>query len=98
MAEVGAVAAEGPAIGSVDEWSDQEAARPTAFLPLRQLLQISLYWLGISAIQGGVGIAVQKRVPQMVPAGEAGTLLAIQGFFILWVNILVQPTVGMISD
>ncbi|HEY5629350.1 MAG TPA: MFS transporter, partial [Candidatus Limnocylindrales bacterium] len=101
MTEVGALGAEVPVVGPAgtsDEWSDQEAARPTAFLPLRQLLQISLYWLGISAIQGGVAIAVQKRVPDMVPAGEAGTLLAIQGFFILWVNILVQPTVGMISD
>jgi len=83
---------------SAAEWADQDAARPTAHLPLAQLLQITLYWLGISALQGGVGIAVQKRLPGLVPAGETGTYIAIQGLVILWVNILVQPTVGMISD
>jgi MFS family permease len=77
---------------------EEEAARPTERLPMRQLVQISLYWLGINAIMGGIGIAIQKRVPLMVPTGEAGTFLAIQGLIILWVNILVQPTVGMISD
>jgi MFS family permease len=84
--------------GAAPAWSDAEAARPTQELPLRQLVQITLYWLGISALQGGIGIAVQKRLPTMVPAGETGTYIAIQGLLILWVNILVQPTVGMISD
>jgi MFS family permease len=87
-----------PEAGPVVEWSDEDAARPTAALPLRQLLQISVYWLGINAIMGGIGIAIQKRVPQMVPAGQGGTYLAIQGLVIVWVNILVQPTIGMISD
>src|SRR5258706_8480300 len=72
-------------------------ARPTARLPIGQLIQISVYWLGINAIMGGVGIAIQERVPGMVPAGEKGTFLALQGFLILFVNILVQPTIGMIS-
>ena len=84
--------------GAIEDWSDEEAARPTEPLPWRQLAQISLYWLGINAIMGGIGIAIQKRVPLMVPEGEAGTYLAIQGFVIVWVNILVQPTIGMISD
>jgi MFS family permease len=98
-AEAGAVGAIGvPAIEPLGEWSDEDAARPTAALPFRQLLQISVYWLGINAIMGGIGIALQERVPLMVPAGEKGTYLALQGFLILWVNILVQPTVGMISD
>jgi MFS family permease len=87
-----------PEAGPVVEWSDEDAARPTDALPLRQLLQISVYWLGINAIMGGIGIAIQKRVPQMVPAGQGGTYLAIQGLVIVWVNILVQPTIGMISD
>ena len=78
---------------------DEElGARPTERLPIGQLLQISIYWLGINAIMGGVGIAIQERVPGMVPAGEKGTFLALQGFLILFVNILVQPTIGIISD
>ena len=77
---------------------EEEAARPTVPLPFRQLLQISVYWLGINAIMGGIGIAVQERIPDLVPLGEKGTYIAIQGFAILWVNILVQPTIGMISD
>jgi MFS family permease len=79
------------------EWSDEDAARPIEALPLRQLLQISLYWLGINAIMGGINIAVVERVSVMFPA-DKGFYLALQGFVILWVNILVQPTVGMISD
>jgi MFS family permease len=99
MAEVGAVLPGVAAEAGVDALaSDAEAARPTEPLPLAQLVQISLYWLGINAIMGAIGIAIQKRVPLMVPEGEAGTYLAIQGFVIVWVNILVQPTIGMISD
>jgi MFS family permease len=77
---------------------EEEAARPTVPLPFRQLLQISVYWLGINAIMGGIGIAVQERIPDLVPIGQKGIYIAIQGFAILWVNILVQPTIGMISD
>jgi MFS family permease len=77
---------------------EEEAARPTVPLPFRQLLQISVYWLGINAIMGGIGIAIQERIPDLVPAGQKGIYIAIQGFAILWVNILVQPTIGMISD
>jgi MFS family permease len=91
----GDIAFGGP--GAAD-WSDEDAARPTEPLPLRQLLQITVYWLGISALQGGVGIAVQKRLPLLVPPGQTGIYIGLQGLAILWVNILVQPTVGMISD
>jgi MFS family permease len=77
---------------------EEEAARPTVPLPFRQLLQISVYWLGINAIMGGIGIAIQERIPDLVPVGQKGIYIAIQGFAILWVNILVQPTIGMISD
>jgi MFS family permease len=86
-----------PAVGPIVGWSDEDAARPTEPLPIRQLLQISIYWLGINAIMGGIGVAVVERVSVMFPA-DKGFYLALQGFLILWVNILVQPTVGMISD
>src|ERR687890_238465 len=77
---------------------EDEGARPTERLPFRQLLQISIYWLGINAIMGGIGIAIQERLPGLVPSGEKGVYIALTGFIVLWVNILVQPTVGMISD
>jgi MFS family permease len=98
MGEAGATAVGAPGVGPLADQSDEDAARPTERLPLRELFQISIYWLGINAIMGGVGIAIQERVPGMVPAGEKGTFLALQGFAILAVNILVQPTIGMISD
>jgi MFS family permease len=83
----------------IDAALDEDAgARPTEPLPFSQLLQISLYWLGINAIMGGIGIAIQERIPTLVPPDQKGTYIAIQGFAILWVNILVQPTIGMISD
>ncbi|HEV2005218.1 MAG TPA: MFS transporter, partial [Candidatus Limnocylindrales bacterium] len=98
MGEAGAPVIGAPTAGVIADESDEDAARPTERLPLRELFQISVYWLGINAIMGGVGIAIQERVPGMVPAGEKGTFLALQGFAILAVNILVQPTIGMISD
>ena len=73
-------------------------ARPTEHLPLRQLVQLSVYWLGIQAIWGGVGVFTQERIPELVPAGQGGTYLALTGWLILPVVLLVQPTVGMISD
>jgi MFS family permease len=95
--EVGADIAGAGAVGAVDLYTDEVGARPTTRLPFRQLLQISLYWLGINAIMGGIGIAIPERLTVMFP-GDKGTYLAIQGLIVLWVNILVQPTVGMISD
>ena len=77
---------------------DDTGARPTERLPLRQLVQISIYWLGINAIWGGVGIFNQERVDQLAPPGEAASYLALMGWLALPVVLLVQPTVGAISD
>jgi len=77
---------------------DDIGARPTERLPLRQLVQLSVYWLGIQAIWGGVGVFTQERIPELVPAGQGGSYLALTGWLILPVVLLVQPTVGMISD
>src|ERR1043165_1919985 len=95
--EVGADIAGAGAAGGIDLYDDELGARPTLRLPFLQLAQISLYWLGINAIMGGIGIAIPERLTVMFP-GDKGTFIAIQGFIVLWVNILVQPTVGMISD
>ena len=82
----------------VDLDAEDAGARPTERLPLRELLQISIYWLGINAIWGGVGIYNQERVDQLAPPGEAASYLALMGWLALPVVLLVQPTVGMISD
>jgi MFS family permease len=94
-------AAEAPAVAAAagqggDE--DDLGARPTEHLPLRQLVQLSVYWLGIQAIWGGVGVFTQERIPDLAPTGQGGTYLALAQWLILPVVLLVQPTVGMISD
>jgi MFS family permease len=90
------VAVEGEVVaGAVDE---EAGARPTERLPVRQLVQISLYWLGINAIWGGVGVFTQERIPQLVPAGQGASFLALTGWLALPVVLLVQPTIGAISD
>jgi MFS family permease len=76
----------------------EDAARPTERLPLRQLLQISLYWLGINAVWGGVGIFNQRRMEDIVGKADAPVQLAFIGLLALPVVLLVQPTVGAISD
>ena len=74
-------------------------ARPTERLPFRQLLQISVYWLGINAIMGGVGIVIQDGSRDRRPGRPGGRLHALPGLLVDARGAsLVQPTVGMISD
>jgi MFS family permease len=87
-----------PASPAAPTADDELGARPTEHLPLRQLFQLSIYWLGIQAIWGGVGVFTQERIPELVPAGQGGSYLALTGWLILPVVLLVQPTVGMLSD
>lgn len=89
--------AQGSGVGTTID-DDDAGARPTQRLPLRQLLQISIYWLGINAIWGGVGIFNQRRVDELAPPGEAGAYLNLMGWLALPVVLLVQPTIGAISD
>jgi MFS family permease len=73
--------------------------RPAALLPLRQLVQISLYWFGINAIWGAVdGVVLQERVPHLVDPGTGGTALAAIKVVAVVMAIVVQPTIGTISD
>ena len=41
--------------------------RPTALLPLGQLVRLSVYWLGLVAIVQGIGIILQERITVLVP-------------------------------
>jgi MFS family permease len=78
---------------------DEDAgARPTERLPLRQLFQLSVYWLGINTIMGGLGVVVQKRIPALVPAPWDGPAIAFQSVVTMIMAALIQPTIGTISD
>ncbi len=74
--------------------------RPLAELPVKHLLRISAYWLGISAVWSGVLDILDNRLQytHIVPKGSEGLgafQIALLGTFIA---IAVQPTVGTISD
>jgi MFS family permease len=74
--------------------------RPTRSLPLPHLVRISLYWLGISTVWSGLLDIVNGRLQftGLVPKGSEGVgalEIAIVGMVIA---IVVQPTVGTISD
>ena len=73
--------------------------RPALVLPLRQLVQLSIYWFGINAIWGAIdGVILQARMESFVGVGSAGLALAAAKLGGVIVAILVQPTVGSISD
>ena len=83
-----------------DAAADAISGRPTQRLPLRELFRISLYWLGLSSIFAGVNTILAGRLEfdNLVPADEVG-----RTFFLLTVGgtiiaMLVQPTIGSISD
>ena len=78
----------------------EAGARPTALLPFAQLVRISLYWLGLTAIDAAVSQYISFRLVYTdirggIPLGTATTLLTIGGALLA---IIIQPTVGSISD
>jgi MFS family permease len=67
-------------------------------LPLRQLVTLSVYWFGIQTIWGGLNqIVIPQRLDDLSPATQ-GLMLAIITTAGAVAPIIVQPTVGMISD
>src|SRR2546428_137568 len=80
---------------------DAAGARPTVSLPIGHIVRISLYWMGLTAIDGAVGVFVQNRLlfgafrVDDLMVGRISSLLSLPGAII---SILIQPTVGSISD
>ena len=74
--------------------------RPMADLPIGHLVRISLYWLGLTAIDGAVGVFTQNRLnfDGFAPELEVGRILFLLAIPVAVLSILVQPTVGAISD
>ncbi len=75
-------------------------ARPTALLPLTHLLRISVYWMGMTAVDAAVGLYITNRLEfdKLVPTENVGTSLFLIGIGAAIVGIVIQPTVGYISD
>jgi MFS family permease len=78
----------------------EAGARPTTLLPFTQLVRISAYWLGLTAIDAAVGLYIGFQLAYTnirgdVTLGVATALVTLGGAV---VAILVQPTVGAISD
>jgi MFS family permease len=78
----------------------EAGARPTRLLPFTQLARISAYWLGLTAIDAAVGLYIGFQLAYTnirgdVPLGAATAFVTLGGAL---VAILVQPTVGGISD
>jgi MFS family permease len=73
-------------------------ARPRLPLPLSQLITLSIYWLGIQTIWGGLNITIIPGRLDDVSRETQGTLLAIVMLAGAVAPIIVQPTVGVISD
>jgi MFS family permease len=77
-----------------------DGSRPIAHLPFTHLLRISLYWLGLTAIDGAVGLFVQNRLNfgGFADPLEVGRLTFLISIPAALISIVIQPTVGSISD
>ena len=67
-------------------------------LPLSQLVTLSVYWLGIQTIWGGLNITIIPGRLDDLSRDTQGTLLAVIMIAGAVAPILIQPTVGVISD
>ena len=73
--------------------------RPVGALPFFHIFQLSIYWFGINAIWGGLNnVILQRRMDDLVGKESAGGGLALLTKLGAIVAIIVQPTVGTISD
>jgi MFS family permease len=77
-----------------------DGARPTALLPRTQLLRISAYWMGLTAIDAAVGLFITNRLEfdKLVSTDKVGQSMFLIGIGAAILGILIQPTVGYISD
>ena len=67
-------------------------------LPFSHLLKLSIYWFGILTIWGGLNNIILPTRIEDIDKAHAGFLLAVINGAAVLMAIVVQPTVGMISD
>ncbi len=97
----GVATAHGPAPAAGEGTPDFDAAgRPTRDLPATQLVRLSLYWLGLSAVFAGISGILSGRLQfeHLVPAGTEGEALVRMTLLGSVIAMVVQPTVGTLSD
>jgi MFS family permease len=78
-----------------------DLGRPTRHLPWSQLLAINAYWLAISTLWGALGLIVFSNLVNTVLGGThplAGLAVGVLTSVGVVVAIVVQPTIGAISD
>jgi MFS family permease len=72
---------------------------PTASLSPASLFRLSVYWLGLVAVFSGIGIILQERAKTLIPDESMRfTTVGLVQLAGVVVAVLVQPTVGSISD
>jgi MFS family permease len=76
------------------------SGRPTLHLPAGQLIRISLYWLGLTVVFSGITAILGGRLKYegFVPPDQVGTALFQMTVLGTVIAMVVQPTVGTISD
>ena len=72
---------------------------PTSLLSLGELIRLSSYWLGLVAVFSGIGVILQERIKELVPDPtiQYTTLGIVQAAGVV-IAIIIQPTIGTISD
>jgi Na+/melibiose symporter-like transporter len=65
---------------------------------MSQLVTLSVYWLGILTLQYGLGVVLQPMVEDLVGTEMSNIGLAVISAVAVVASIVVQPTVGVISD
>ena len=78
--------------------TDTVPEQPRSRLPLSQLVTLSIYWFGIQTIWGGLNITIIPGRLDDLSRDTQGTLLAIIMLAGAIAPIIIQPTVGVISD
>lgn len=80
--------------------TDPITGRPTNHLPNRELIRLSLYWLGLSSIFAGLNTILTGRLEftGLVDKGDAGRALFLVSISGAVIAMVVQPTIGSISD
>jgi MFS family permease len=78
--------------------SEPATERSRLSLPLSQLVTLSIYWFGIQTIWGGLNVVIIPGRLDDLSRETQGTMLAIIMVVGAVAPILVQPTVGVISD
>ncbi len=86
-----------PTAGRAQDGLDA-TGRPTRPLPLAQLIQISLYWFGLTVVWQGWEILGQERIEDFFDPTSAPAALGAMEAMAVVMAIAVQPTVGNISD